>query len=280
MHLRQILTLLAALLLLAGCQRNLSDATADAGNDVPVRIDFLDVGKADCIVIRCGDEVAMIDTGTAESFAVVKDFLDAEGIQKIDLLLLTHFDKDHVGGAADLLMQYPVGQVMSTYYEAKESEEIDKYHQALEQRNMSPILVSLETELSLGDVSLKIYPPEQGEYKNDTSNNSSLVIHMTYGEKAFLFTGDAEKERIKEILEIPGIQADLIKMPHHGKGEKNTAEMLEYISPKYAVITSSAADPEDKEVLLLLDVMDIKTYLTRRGDVKVSCDGHSLEIAQ
>ena len=279
------LTVITALLCLVGCNTN--DATtydsaleASTEDSSEIKVDFLNVGKADCITIQFDDKLFMIDSGTTESFETIEKYMEVKGYDTIDTLFITHFDKDHVGGAADVINTYNVGSVMTTYYEAKTSDEIDNYHEALEDNGLTPTLIEEETTLTLGDVTFVIYPPEETDYGNNTSNDSSLVIHMTYEDTSFLFTGDAEKARIKELLKIPDLQADVIKMPHHGQLEKNTDDLLEYVNPSFAVITSSDDEPEDEEVLELLEAREIITYLTREGMVSITSDGKTISVSQ
>ncbi|MCR4904314.1 MAG: MBL fold metallo-hydrolase [Butyrivibrio sp.] len=282
----KIIAIVLTLSCLSGCafndnsQSENSAAVSSTADEELVKVNFLNVGKADCIAIEIKDKLVMIDTGTAESYEIVEKYMTLKGYAKIDKMIITHFDKDHVGGASYLIDNYEIGEVMTTFYEAKESSEIDAYHESLDKKSIEPTLVSEETSFQIDDVSFTVYPPMETDYGNNTSNDSSLVTYMTYDETSFLFTGDAEKARIKEILEIPGIQADVIKIPHHGKIEKNTDSLLEYINPSYAVITSSDDEPEDEELMDLLEERNIITYLTREGMVSASSNGKELSFSQ
>ena len=93
-----------------------------------------------------------------------------------------------------------------------------------------PELVTETRKISFDGVECLIYPPQQQEYKEE-DNDFSLVISMTYGEQRFLFAGDCEKERLKELLEQTEfeLQHDLLKVPHHGRKEKNSEEFLEAV---------------------------------------------------
>ena len=282
----KVLAIITMLACLTGCRTDNTISGSDASNTASteenneIRVNFLNVGKADCIAIEIEDKLIMIDTGTTESIEVVDEYLELKGYDTIDMLFITHFDKDHVGGAAHLIENYNVGKVITTFYEAKVSDEIDNYHAALEEKGITPDLVSSDETLNVGDVSFAIYPPQQTEYEKDTSNNSSLVIRMVYGNTSFLFAGDAQKERINELLEIPDLRSDVLKIPHHGNLKKNSEDLIDYIDPDYAVITCSDEEPEDEELVELLENREITTYLTRDGMVSITSDGETLSVSQ
>ncbi len=263
-----------------------TDESTDSENrqyDVPegqLKITCLDVGKGDCFVIESANSVTMIDTGYEETANKVMYFLDSEGITTIDQMIISHFDKDHVGGANHIIDNYDVKKVYTTYYEAKDSDDIDEYHKSLEEKNMEPILVSEETSYSLDGIEFVIYPPLKEEYgENNTSNNSSIVVHMTYNGNSMLFTGDAEKARMKELLDIDGLESDIIKMPAHGRYKKKLDDLLELVNPQYAIITSSFDEPEADETMELLEDMNIEPYLTKYGDITIYL-GNGITIEQ
>lgn len=254
-------------------------ANTETKEDV-VTITALNVGKADCFIIESPQSVGIMDTGTEESATIIEDYLNKEGITHIDILFISHFDKDHVGGADHIIRDYDVDNIYTTYYEAKTSQDIDEYHDALEEKNITPVLVDKETEFTVDNITWTIYPPEEDDYTKDISNNSSIVVRMEYDNNSMLFTGDAEKLRIKELLEIEGLQSDVLKMPHHGGDEKNLEDLIEYVEPEYAVITSSEIEREDTETMDKLEENGVETYLTRNGNIIITMDGNDIMIRQ
>ncbi len=249
-------------------------------SDGTVNTVFLNVGKADASVSVHGSSVTIIDTGTEDSSYVIKNFLDSYGIKQIDRLFITHFDKDHVGGAADIIQNYDVKNIYTTWYEAKESEYIDAYHRACESKNITPVLVKEELTLEDGGAVWKVYPPLSDKYEKKTSNNSSLVIKLSYGEQSVLFCGDAQEERIDELLSTPGLESQMIKMPHHGKYESNLDALIKYVKPVRAVLTSGneADDLEDEETLEVLRENSVSAFFTRKGDVYYAIDSEGSRL--
>ncbi|MBQ5544974.1 MAG: MBL fold metallo-hydrolase [Clostridia bacterium] len=283
MKLKSIVSALLALVmgLFTGCANQESDpANPAASQKNPVTLTALNVGKADCLVIQSADTVIMIDTGTEESVGDIERFLEKNNISRIDVLMLTHFDRDHVGGADKLIKRYDIGKVYATYYIAKESDDIDEYLKAVKKKQLEPIPVDQEMTFTLDGVKWQLFPPLKDNYKKEESNNSSMAARMCYGETSVLFTGDAQKARIDELLDIDGLQSDVIKMPHHGGYEKNLDDLLEAVQPTYAILTDSDDQPIASKTQALLEDYQVQSYSTRDGDIVIMTDGEHISVSQ
>lgn len=136
-------------------------------------------------------------------------------------------------------------------------------------------------EFSTDSVDFLIYPPQQESYEEE-DNDFSLVTSMVCGNVRFLFAGDCEKERLKELLgqEEFALSHELLKVPHHGRKEKNSEEFIKAVGPKAAVITSSEEKPADEEVCRILENVGAEIYFTKDGAVTCLCDGEKLQIMQ
>ncbi len=285
MRIRRIAGLMMALLLLVGCGRNTANTVVSSGEDqvsstdATVTITCISGEAADAFVLIGANHVTVIDTGLDEHGQELVDFLKEQGVTKVDNLIITHFDKDHVGGADHVINNFDIGTVYTTY-KSKESDDIDNYMAALEAKGLSETVVSTETSFEMDGVSYDIYPPQSTTYEKDESNNSSLVIMVSVGESNMLFAGDAEKLRINELLEMDDIQAEILKVPHHGRYEKNTAAFVQKVSPEYAIITSSLEEPEDAEVAQILKSYGVTTYLNREGNITITMSDGDISITQ
>ncbi|MBO6158156.1 MAG: MBL fold metallo-hydrolase [Firmicutes bacterium] len=276
---RLLSLLLCGMLFLSGCASGAPSQTLSAA-DEPVSVTFFDVGKADAILIQTEESVVMIDTGTADGAEELVGQLKELGISAIDILFISHFDQDHVGGAAQILSNFQVGKIYVTYL-SKESDEIDAYLSALATTGVSEKVVQSRTELSLDGVNYTIIPPQEKDYGNNTSNDSSLVVKAVFGSLSFLFTGDIEKDRIQELLDAgEDLSCTVLKVPHHGGVEDNTKELIAACVPSYAVITCSDDEPEDEETLEYLTKQNVETWLTREGTVQISTDGQTVTVLQ
>lgn len=252
-----------------------SAAGSPAGEEL--KIVFPSVGKADVALIRFAEKAILVDTGTKDSYETIAALLQRENVQRIDLLLLTHFDEDHIGSASKILENYTVERILQPD-RAKDSGEYRKYSTSLAKLGLTAEKVTENRSLTLGDVQLEIFPATKVYEKSD-SNNSSLVLRFSYGEKVFLFAGDIEKDRIEDMEEEGGLEGpvDFFKVPHHGEASKQLIRLIQRLSPAVSVITSSEEEPEASQVLLVLGE---GCYLTRNGEVTLVCDGRQLNVSQ
>lgn len=227
-------------------------------------------GAADAFLLTAQGTSVLIDTGEAPLGEEILSFLAREKITKLDGLIITHFDRDHVGGAADVLKGISVGTVLQGSGPA-DSKQYDKYKKALKKTKKTPYTVTETVTFSLGGAEYTVRPPQQSSYAVEPSNNSSLIVTVEYGESRLLFMGDAEDARIAEYLQSPQ-SCDFIKIPHHGRWHENLPALLEAVRPKAAVITSSEEEPEDTAVMNALSNQNVTTYLTDIAPVLVRCD--------
>ena len=254
--------------------------TGCAPGSSALTVTFLNVGKADAIVLSTAGYTVMVDTGAATSATAVVDALNNLGVSTINELVITHFDQDHVGGAAAVLDSFPVDEVIATY-ESKESDEVNAYHEAIKSHGVNVVEARTTTERVYDAVNYTVIPPERESYDKDTSNNSSLVVRVTFGSVSMLLTGDIQHERIEELIASgTDLSANLLKVPHHGKEEDNTAKLIKAVSPMYAVITSSKDDKESDAVVKELEDCGARVFLTRKGEVTAITDGKTLKVTQ
>ena len=244
---------------------------------VDFNIYFFAAGKSDSFIISKDDKIVLIDTGTKNIYKDIDDYLKEHHINKIDYLIITHFDKDHVGSAGDIINNYQVDNVLQSNY-PKESKVYTKYLEALDIKNITPVTVRENMHFSISDIIFDIIPPVKEEYESDPSNNSSLITSITYKDTSYLFTGDIEKDRLEEFNNNNSRVYDFIKMPHHGDYDEGIEELITNIKPKYAVITSSNEEKESKKVVKVLDKNRVKTYYTRIGSISLDSDGSSIYI--
>lgn len=252
-------------------------------------ITALPVGKADALILKTDDWAAMIDTGEERDGSYIRETLEAAGIDHLNLLLVTHFDKDHVGSAAELLETVGADQVLMPDYEGTRPE-YAAFLSALEAHPETEVqrITGTETlEIPAGSVntSLTIYaaddPAEIRDTDGEYDNDMSLVAKVTCGEKQFLFTGDIEKTRIRQMLESQvDWKADWIKMPHHGCYQKKVEKLLEAVNPFYAVICDGGDQLAEEETLDALKKRQIKAWETADGTVVTITDGKNIKVRQ
>jgi len=253
----------------------------DAENMLTVSI--LKVGKADAMIFRCGGKTMIIDCGEEDDGEEMADFLESSGIRQIDVLLITHFDRDHVGGADTVVNTADIGRILLPDYEGTHAE-YDDFMNTLQNKGLVPERLTGPVTFSLGNAEVLVEPP--GSYEIPTGeaeydNNFSLITTVTHGSNRLLFTGDIEKERIRAWLEAGDVQpCGFLKMPHHGNFNKQTEALLKAVQPEYAVITCSDKNPADQKTLDLLGKYGCETLLTKDGNITVTSSAAGLEVRQ
>ena len=270
---------LAALLLMI-----LLLCTACAQADT-LRVDFYDMGKADAMLITTPDGVRiLIDTGTNKGGKALVQRFEQEGIDSIDTLIITHYDKDHVGGADVILEEIAVRQVIMPVYE-KESKQHTQFMEALaaaEDVAAFPMEIESDMQMKSADgVSMSLTAAHKKSYGKDEENDFSLAVRMQYGDVKFLFAGDAEAPRQIELLEEGDVKCDVFKVPYHGRLVSVSEDFLAEASPKIAYITDDEEDPASEDVIAMLEELGAQVYASRTdGDVTVLCDGKSAWVQE
>ena len=276
---RALTTLLfAAMLLLTACA-GASDAKKVSENAAELEVHFFDAGKADAILLTTQSGTVLIDAGEKGFGKTILSYLEEKGVERIDYFIITHFDQDHVGGAAKVINNITVGTVLQSN-RPKDSEEYEKYVKALDGAGIEPVTVRETYAFAFDGVSYTVDPPRQSEYYTDSSNNSSLIVTVRNGENRFLFMGDAQTERLAEFLDGNPAACDVLKIPHHGKDEPLLGELLEATQPSFAVITSSDEEPESTETVGTLERMGVRVLLTREGAVTLRSDGANIAVSK
>ena len=250
------------------------------GAETAVKVTVFDVGKGDAVLIETANHCMMIDSGYDDTADVILDYLRERETDRLDCLLLSHFDKDHVGGADRILEEVETGTVLQPDYQS-DGGQYGEYMEVMRAQGKAPAVVTQTMELSLDGVEFVIYPPQKKDYEEE-DNDFSLVVRMRYGDGSFLFAGDCEKERLNELLEQREFElaSDVLKVPHHGRKEKNSREFLSAVRPGTAVITSSKEKPADEEICGILEELGTDVYFTENGTVTVCWDGENFEVLQ
>ncbi|MBE6693199.1 MAG: MBL fold metallo-hydrolase [Ruminococcaceae bacterium] len=262
---------------------------ADAANTL--RVDFLKTGKSDAIILRMDDKVVLVDTGDSDDYGKISGYLDSYGITTVDMMIITHFDNDHVGSASKLVKNYAVKTVYTPDY-IRDSSRYRALMSAVDEAGGATKLlkISEDVELDMGYGSIwlnttQLYPTGQtlgSDEANEFSeeNNYSLIVTVTFGKTRLLITGDAERERMEEFnaaLTQKGASLDytLVKMPHHGAYTKGIDATLRAVTPRYCVICTDSGTGVEASTVTLMRSVGAAAYYTYNGDIYFVTDGTS-----
>lgn len=245
--------------------------------DSHLQVKILEVGKADAIIMSVYDKTILIDTATTEEEDKVVSALKGKGITHLDYLILTHMDKDHIGGAATIIRQFEIGEVIYADY-IKNSDEYEALIEAIQNKDQNSTALHEKKAIQIDDIKLVLSPAKEENYED--SNDYSIMVDVVYGTQKFLFAGDAYEKRLKEFLEENSDTYTFLKVPHHGNYNNQTEEFIKSVKPTYSVITCASVKKVDKETIALLKKYNSKVYYTCNGVVTVQSDGTKTIISQ
>ena len=215
----------------------------------PVKMSFIACKDADAILLE-GENNILIDTGESICREDVLSYLETENIDHIDLMILTHPDKDHIGNAVAIMEKWPVEKILATHYQ-KQSELEQELLNYVKNNKIEYEVVLSPKNIQLGETKLYIEPP----LKNyDSSNNSSLLVWATIQDVTTFFGADIKKKRIEDLLEKKIQKANLVKIPYHGRYISNMDSLLKKLDPEFAIITAESLDPKTQQILEQLKI--------------------------
>lgn len=225
---------------------------------------------ADCTLLLSGGKSILIDTGEAQDYEAICALLQQQNLERIDCLILTHPDKDHIGSAQALAQTYPIGLVVEPYY-AKEKDSFQALNDALDAQKIPRLVLARPRHFTYGDLRLVVYPPEETNYQND--NNYSLAIEVKHGDVSLFFPGDAYTARTKELLKLPLHQVDLYHASYHGRDYENGLLLLEALAPRYVIVTSDQPGTDTQQTC---DALGSQVLCTASGTVRMQSDGNEI----
>jgi competence protein ComEC len=235
-------------------------------------VHFLDVGQGDSTLIVSGEHAMLVDTADDSMGTRIQYDLQKRGITKLDYLVLTHPDSDHIGGAPVIITKFDIQNILVSPY-IKDNRYYEKVTDALSYRAYLTQTPELGDTYWLGDASFTFIAPIQ---QYDDPNNSSLCLILTHGQNRFLFTGDAEREAERDILESgTDLQVDVYQVGHHGSDTSTTQDFLDAVAPTYAVISCEKDNPyghPHEEILERLQNQQVEIY---RTDLQGTITAHS-----
>lgn len=251
--------------------------TAQASTNVTIK--FIDVGQGEAILIALPEKTMLIDAGPTGSAPKIAQVLQELGRDKIDYLVATHPDEDHIGGMADVISSTQIGTIYAPN-KTNNTATYRKFLTAIQNNNLQITLAEAGTIIDQTDsYKLEILWPKKDANFPET-NDYSIIIKLTVGNKTFLFTGDAPTNAI--LNSNPG-HIDVLKLSHHGSRTGTTEVLVRRLSPTYAVLSyaldNSYGHPM-QSVLNALHKHSVEVWGTgANGTITITCDGTTIDIS-
>lgn len=242
-----------------------------------LKIYFVDVGQADCILLNDNNEYSLIDAGNNEDGEKLVKYFKDLGITKFKYVFGTHAHEDHIGGMDNIIENFQIEHfyMPDAITTTRTFEEV---LDALEEKNIAFETPKEGENLTFSDTDFKVL--HVGKDKKDL-NNTSIVLKLTYKNTSYLFMGDATSSVEKDILD-KDIKSDVLKVGHHGSQYSSTISFLKKVSPKYAIIEVGKNNSYNhpKEVTLKkLEDLGTKIYRTDEdGTIILTSDGENMSF--
>ena len=240
-----------------------------------VRVHFIDVGQGDATLIDCGTTEVLIDGGDNAAGSTVVSYLKPYVDGKLDYLIATHPDADHIGGLDDVLRAYQVGTIIDSGCPASTRSYRD-YLTAAQNEAGASISYSRSVHYDLGRNSA-LYLIDTGS-DWDNANDNSVVCQLIAGNVQVLFTGDMTQDVEKARLGLFG-DIDVLKVGHHGSAYSTSAGFLQVVRPEYAVISYKVGNdyhhPAKSALRRLLEAGATIYGTGKSGSVVLTTDGTS-----
>ena len=277
-------------------------------------IHFLDVGQGDsALVVFPGGATMLVDGGGEIRFhkretdgatrregveetegqfsqsgfsvgdAVVSRFIWSLRRTRVDYVLATHADADHIDGVSDVVRNFRVGQAIVGRVPESDAE-FDRFNGAVEERSVSLATVNAGDRFDVEGVTVEVlWPPRPGQAPVTSGNNDSVVLRLVYGSVAMLLTGDIEQAAENALVESGvNLRADVMKVPHHGSKTSSTEAFIDAVQPRSVVISvgerSRFGHPHPAVVNRYVERGVRLLQTGRDGTVTVETDGRSLEV--
>lgn len=250
-----------------------------------LEVHYIDVGQGDCTLIKCGGETMLIDAGENGHEDDVISYLRAESIGKLDYIVCTHQHSDHMGGLPETIDEFGAKTIIMPRLTEKQTPTNKTYKAFITSVKNSGASVKAAVpgdKYTLGGAEFEILGPVTDDA--ESLNNMSAVIMLKYGEKKFLFMGDAEKEEELEILDTGrSVDCDVLKVGHHCSKTSSCEDFLAAATPEVCVIHCGADNDyghPHKQPLERIKKYTSEIYRTDIcGDILVVCDGRELSIS-
>ncbi len=257
------------------------EQSSDVEPKEEIAVHFIDVGQGDCALIQSSHGNVLIDCGPPECRKDLFKYIDSLDITDFEYAIFTHPHSDHIGTAQRVIERYNFKNVVlpdaisnSVFYE--------NLLNALEEEGCDVILGEAGKSFYIGEMKMDLFAPRSYYYKDDL-NDMSVVCKLSYKEASFLFTGDAESFSERQMLKYGcDVDADVLKVGHHGSSSSSSQDFLNAVSPKFAIVSAGANNDyghPHREVVDMLEKMNVEMLVTYEvGSIVITTDGKDYTV--
>ena len=251
--------------------------------DYPFCVTFFDVGQGDGALISCDGYNILVDGGEWENSSTITRFLKEENIEKIDAYILSHPHSDHIGATPEIIESIECDKIFTTYFSEFNIPTTNVYEKVIDaiyEYDVEAVIVEAGDSFTFGELEIDIVAPM---VESDDYNAMSIVFTATYKDTTVLFTGDTTRAVERQILENDyDVDADFLKVAHHGSVTSSLPEFIDAVSPEYALfscgVNNSYGHPH-LEIKSIFSERDIATYQTSyNGTVFYFGDGYDMSV--
>lgn len=247
---------------------------------------FIDTGQSDCILIRTESSTVLIDSGEVGCEEIVCSFLKKRNIKTIDLAVATHPHSDHIGSMVAVFDEFEVKKLLIPQIPSEYISDLPLYDALISaaesETDCELIYASPNMNFALeNNAQLTVLGPTDNYF--DELNNWSVVTKFTFGEKAFLFTGDMESVAEHDLVSSnTDLSCDVLKAGHHGSRTSSSDEFLDAANPHYAVFLCGNGNVHGHPHKATKDSFKSRGIITFRtdldGTVIFTTDGNDISI--
>ncbi|MFJ7185956.1 MBL fold metallo-hydrolase [Lysinibacillus xylanilyticus] len=276
---KKLIVVLLCIFLLAGCTETLNEEKVSVTAGHEMRVHFIDVGQGDSIFIESPNgKTMLVDGGVKGAGQNVVSYLKELGVKKLDIVVATHPDADHIGGLIPVLNSIDIGQ----FYDSGKvhtSQTFEEMLTLIDTKNIPYNVPKTGDNIAFDDdINVKVLNANENATDN---NDASIVLKIAYGNVSFLLTADAGVSLEKEMMQ-DDVKATILKAGHHGSNTSSSAEFIQAVHPEVTILSYGEGNKyghPHAEVVERLQAIGSKIYATAEaGTVIVSTDGVNYDV--
>lgn len=256
------------------------ETIATTAKNGKLEVHFIDVSQGDSIFVRFPNgKTMLVDGGDREAGKKVASYLKKAGVSKIDQVVATHPDIDHIGGLLEVLDEFKVKKVLDSG-KTHTTDTYAAYLKIIAAKEIPFHIAKERQKLKLdSDVKVQVLHVDRNEEEN---NPASIVLKLTYGEMDILLASDTETKNEKEMMKRYDVRSEILKVAHHGSFTSNSQAFIDRVNPEAAILSydknNDYGHPVSKVVARFYHLGTTLYSTAEAGDIVVTVTKQEYEI--